>query len=333
MSASNRTAAKFRSALKILAWVCCRPWEIAWVATLLSCEQALASKRGGKVRVLARSGGLGDVLWAAAAARMAAECSPRDRLVFLTPPSMAEAVRLAAPGIKIILTHLPNPYMQSLLRCGFEVLDLAYETDDTEGTHMVQTYLRQLGCSQDPREYRWHFEQSPDPRASLPLACLYAGPSWAVREVPLTVWQSVVKRLQDDLGLRVLQVLPDGCSEKQVPGCDGFLTGRPLAELCNLFNQSALVITIDSIMLHLAAGTNAPLIGVFGPTLPSCRLFVTPRRRAVSARLSCTGCHHRLPRLHWESGCHHDIACMQQINAEMLIAAAALLLTPAYPPP
>ncbi len=323
---------KFQPALKVLAWLCRRPWEIVSVAVVIVLAQWCARKRGGRVRVVARAGGLGDVLWAAAAADIAAKQSPQDVLLFLTQPAMHEAVRLAAPEILLIMTHLPNPHMQSLLRHGLDVMDLAYEAEDIAGRHMVQTYLKQMGCPPEKHEYRWHFKQTPDPRADLPVACIYAGPSWAVREVPLTVWNSVVRHLQNELGLRVLQVLPDERPEMRVSGCDHFVIGAPLAYICNLFNQSTLVLTIDSIMLHLAAGTKAPLVGVFGPTLASCRLFETPRQQAVSAQVVCAGCHHRQPRLHWESGCPNDIACMKQMTAEMILTAVSRVVAMAGAP-
>lgn len=299
------------------------------MAALVLHAQWRAKQSGGCVRVLARAGGLGDVLWAAAAAGIAAKQSPQDVLLFLTQPSMQEAVRLAAPEIPIIMPHLPVPHMQSLLRRLVTVTELVYETEDLAGRHMVQTYLKQLGCPTEQTEFRWHFKQSPDPRAARPLACIYAGPSWAVRELPLAVWRSVVQHLRRECGLRVLQVLPDERSGMRIPECDGFVIGEPLAALGNLFNQSVLVLTIDSIMLHLAAGTHAPLVGIFGPTLASCRLFETPRRQSVSAAVLCAGCHHSHPRLHWESGCPHDIACMQQLSPELIMTAVSRVLATA----
>ena len=314
--------------LKVLAWLCRRPWEAFNVLRILRRAQHTARQRGGCVRVLARAGGLGDVLWAATAADRAAKHSPQDVLLFLTQPAMLETVRLASPEIAVIIIHLPNPYMQSLLRRVCNVVEMVYEAHDTAGTHMVQTYLRQLGCPQDIQQATWHFDHKPDPRAAQPIACIYAGPSWPVREVPLAVWNAVVLRLKNEHGLRVLQILPDQQHGQQISGCDELVIGESLSSLCNLFNQSALVLTIDSIMLHLAAGTLAPLVGVFGPTLASCRMFETPRQHALSAQVECAGCHHRLPRLHWETGCPHDIDCMQKISPAAIIAAASQVLVP-----
>ena len=313
---------RFQPVRVALAWLCRRPWEAAAVALALFRAQYIALRRGGRVRVLARAGGLGDVLWAAAAADVATKQSPQDVLLFLTQKPMREAARLAAPGMPLLATHLPNPHMQSLLRRLFEVMELTYETADTTGRHMVLSYLQQLGCPQEAAGVRWHFRQVPDVRARQPLACIYTGPSWAVRELPPETWSAVVRHLQQESGLRVLQILPDEHSTAKVPGCDGYVIGETLSAICNLFDQSALVLTIDSVMLHLAAGTRAPLVGVFGPTLASARLFETPRRQAVSADVACAGCHHRQPRLHWEGGCPHDIECMKQVSPSMLLEAA-----------
>ncbi|WP_395750189.1 glycosyltransferase family 9 protein [Prosthecobacter sp.] len=317
-------------ALKVLAWLCRRPWEALSVVRTLRRAKRSAHQRGGRVRVLARAGGLGDVLWAAAAADLAAKHSPQDVLLFLTQPAMLEAVRLASPDIAVIAPHLPNPHMQSLLRRFCEVVEMEYEPHDTAGTHMVHTYLRQLGCPQEMQHPAWHFERVPLFRAAQPFACIYTGPSWPVREAPMAVWSAVIPRLKSELGLCVLHVLPHPSPAQTIPGCDELVIGAPLASLCNLFDQSALVLTIDSIMLHLAAGTRAPLVAIFGPTLASCRMFETPRQRALSAQVDCAGCHHRTPRLHWETGCPYDIACMQQISADAIMAAASQVL--ALPP-
>lgn len=313
-------------ALKVLAWICRRPREALSTARTLRRARRTAQQRGGRVRVLARAGGLGDVLWAAAAADLASKHSPQDVLLFLTQPAMREAVRLASPDITVITPHLPNPYMQSLLRRFCEVVEMVYEPHDTAGTHMAQTYLRQLGCPQQMPHPAWHFVRKPSPHAAQPVACIYAGPSWPVREVPSEVWEAVVPLLKSQFGLRVIQILPDQQAAMRISSCDDHVIGAPLASLCNLFDQSALVLTIDSIMLHLAAGTRAPLVAIFGPTLASCRMFGTPSQSALSAQVDCAGCHHRMPRLHWETGCPYDIACMQQISADAIMAAAAQVL-------
>ncbi|WP_395739466.1 glycosyltransferase family 9 protein [Prosthecobacter sp.] len=300
------------------------------MARTLRRAQRTARQRGGRVRVLARAGGIGDVLWAAAASDLAAKHSPQDVLLFLTQPDMLEAVRLASPDITVIAPHLPNPHMQSLLRrvCS-DVVEMVYEPHDTAGTHLVRTYLKQLGCPQQMPHPAWHFKHEPLPRAASPVACIYTGPSWPVREVPSSVWDEVVRRLKSELGLRVLQIMPLRPTVRLIPGCDERIIGWPLADLCNLFDQSALVLTIDSIMLHLAAGTRAPLVAIFGPTLASCRMFETPRQRSLAATVDCAGCHHRTPRLHWETGCPYDIACMQQISADPIMTAASQVLAPA----
>ena len=288
-----------------------------------------AKARGGTVRVLCRSGGLGDVLWAAAASEIAAKQRPKDVVLFLTQPAMIQAAKLAAPRRHIIATHLPGEVMQSVLRRFVQVVDLNYEARDGQGQHMLLAYLEQLGCKAVPPPTTWHFTPARDPRITTPTACIYAGPSWAVRELPAETWAQVVSRMQSEVGLRVLQVLPSAEAGPQIAGCDGQIIGEPLSGLCNLFDQCAVVITIDSVMLHLAAGTRVPMVGLFGPTKAACRLFPSANQQAVEAVIECAGCHHRQPRLHWQSGCPFEIACMKSLSADTILKAVTRVMSAA----
>lgn len=313
-------------ALKILKWLCLRPWEALHVAGLIGWAKAVAVQRGGCVRVLCRDGGIGDVLWAAAAARIAVKARPQDVVLLLTRREMAAAVRLAAPELVMMFSHLPSPLLLAILRRLVQVMVLNYEGGDLAGRHLFHTYLEQLGCPQAPAPHRWQFTQAPDVRAAVPLACVYFGPSWAVRELPPQRIDELVLRLRGDLGLRVLQILPDQQAMPQSKHCDGWVIGESLPALCNLFDQCAVVITIDSVMLHLAVGTNARVVGLFGPTLTSARLFETITHQSVASGLECAGCHHRLPRFHWQSGCPFNIACMKQLTTDHIIDVVRQIL-------
>ena len=281
-----------------------------------------ACSRGGKVRILCRDGGLGDVLWAAAAAQACAEQHrAQDELLFLTQQHMVEAARLAAPTLPIIQAQLASPLLGSLLRRFMSVQSLDYEPHDLGSLNLWQCYLQALDLPALPPPERWHFPQRPEPRTSLSTAYIYAGPSWAVRELPPATWQEVVRRLHEELHWHVLQILPADDMGRRISGVDGFIIDETLPALCNLFDQSAVVITIDSIMLHLAAGTRAPVVGLFGPTAPASRLHGSASRIGLVSDIPCAGCHHQRPRLHWESGCPHDISCMSQLDAGIIFNA------------
>jgi ADP-heptose:LPS heptosyltransferase len=84
--------------------------------------------------------------------------------------------------------------------------------------------------------------------------------------------------------------------------------------------------------LHAAACLRTPAVGVFGPTLP--QLFYEEKYRAhfAASRVDCAGCHHRVPRLHWITGCPHDIKCMKSISPEeVLLACRAVLQSESRP--
>lgn len=310
--------------LRLIRWLCCRPWESFHLAWALA--RAALRARGGAVRVLVRDGGMGDVLWAATAARMEQEHSPNDALLLLTRCEMLAAARLAAPNLTVLTPSLASPLAIALLRRCMSVTVLDYTHGDAQGTHLLHSYQDQLGSPREQLPPRWTFASLPDARAIPPTACLYVGPTWAVRELPVETWNTLAHQLRSDLGLRVLQIMPQGESTPRLEACDGYVVGESLANLCNLLDQSALVLTIDSMIMHLAAGTRAPLVAIFGPTLPSARLFESSTRRAVAASVPCAGCHHQRPPLHWESGCPSDIACMKQMTADSILAAAKLVM-------
>jgi ADP-heptose:LPS heptosyltransferase len=95
-----------------------------------------------------------------------------------------------------------------------------------------------------------------------------------------------------------------------------------LIETFQIIQKSRLVIGIDSGMIHAGVAFGLPVVGIFGPTFGALRL--PPRREtiAMTAEVPCLGCHHRHPRLHWQSGCSHDIRCMRSLAPEKILAEA-----------
>lgn len=96
-----------------------------------------------------------------------------------------------------------------------------------------------------------------------------------------------------------------------------------LAELRVLIGRAALYIGGDSGPLHVAATTDAPVVALFGPTLPERSLPWRPqaaRAIAVDAGpLPCRPCHQR----HCEPG---DFRCLTGVTPDRVIAAAERLL-------
>jgi len=106
-----------------------------------------------------------------------------------------------------------------------------------------------------------------------------------------------------------------------VPGAVSLLDAFTVEECIAAIAQAKLFIGIDSGLLHIAAATRTPAVGIFGMTRPEFRFSKNYRQDFVTTRFECAGCEHRKPRLHWVTGCPHDIRCMKQISVEEVLQA------------
>lgn len=167
---------------------------------------------------------------------------------------------------------------------------------------------------------------------SEPAVCIHAGPTWNVREWPRPYWDTLVERLRELTGCRVLHI---GASkhfregerkEPPVRGAEDCRDVYSLVETLQIIQRSKLLIGIDSGMIHGAVAFGLPVVGVFGPTSAFLRLPPRPDAVGMTADVPCLSCHHRHPRLHWQSGCPHDIRCMQGLSPERVLAEALPLL-------
>ena len=106
-----------------------------------------------------------------------------------------------------------------------------------------------------------------------------------------------------------------------IPGAVSLLDAFTVEECLAVIAQAKLFIGIDSGLLHIAAGTRTPAVGIFGMTLPEFRFSKDYRKDFVTNRIECAGCEHRKPRLHWITGCPYDIRCMQTLTVEDVLNA------------
>jgi ADP-heptose:LPS heptosyltransferase len=158
-----------------------------------------------------------------------------------------------------------------------------------------------------------------------PFAVIHPGPSWAVREWPSEFWARLVQDLSEH-GCKNIVQLGAGqlgavgtALEQPIPGVWSLVNELSLEESMALVSLARLVVGIESGMLHVAAVFHVPAIGLFGPTSAPSRYSARSSVIAVSAPVECQGCHHRYPRLHWTTGCPHDIACMKAISPAMVL--------------
>jgi len=104
-------------------------------------------------------------------------------------------------------------------------------------------------------------------------------------------------------------------------------TGRlSLLASAELIRRSALLVTNDSLPLHLASAMNTPTVAVFGPTVPEFGFGPLAERAAVAGHtgLTCRPCDRhgpqRCPLGHWR--------CMREITPDSVATLARGLLSP-----
>ena len=168
-----------------------------------------------------------------------------------------------------------------------------------------------------------------------PVTMIHPGPSWPVREWPRDSWNALVLELQRRGFPNIIQVgigkhLDTGMvAPFYFSGVISMVNKLTLEESIALISLCDLLIGIDSGLLHIAAALRRPAIGIFGPTTPHFRFSANSSCSFVVSNVDCQGCHHRLPCLHWITGCPHDIRCMKTIPVSEVVQACLIKLPPA----
>jgi ADP-heptose:LPS heptosyltransferase len=170
---------------------------------------------------------------------------------------------------------------------------------------------------------------------STTLVLVHPGPSWPVREWPRENWTRLVAELRQRGFTNIAQLgvgryLNFGKVDVQViPGAVSLVDAFTIEECIAAIAQANLFVGIDSGLLHIAAGTRTPSVGIFGMTLPEYRFSKNFRKYFVTNRVECAGCEHRKPRLHWLTSCPYDIKCMKTLGVDEVLRACLTLLEPA----
>jgi ADP-heptose:LPS heptosyltransferase len=167
------------------------------------------------------------------------------------------------------------------------------------------------------------------------LVLIHPGPSWPVKEWPRENWSQLVAALQAR-GFTSIAVLGvgrylnfDPVAAGPIPGTVSLVDQLCIEECVAVIAQAKLFIGIDSGLLHIAAATRTPAVGIFGSTLPQFFYPAAVRRNFLHSDLACAGCFHRKPRLCWLTGCPYDIQCMKTIGVPEVLAACLAGLKPA----
>jgi len=157
------------------------------------------------------------------------------------------------------------------------------------------------------------------------LVLLHPGPSWTIKEWPAEHWTQLVAGLRaagftDIAQLGVGRYLFFGQVELQTtPGVVSLVDELSVEECFAAIGLAKLFVGIDSGLLHIAAATRTPAVGIFGPTSPQFFYPEAVRAGFAVSRVECQGCYHRRPRVDWVTGCPHDIRCMKEISVETVL--------------
>jgi ADP-heptose:LPS heptosyltransferase len=170
--------------------------------------------------------------------------------------------------------------------------------------------------------------------ADTPLVVMHVSAGNPFRRWPVDRFAAVAARLVQDDPSRVV-VLTSGPSEagaadeaareaqQQLPSGLASRIARcgefDLAELRALVGRAALYIGGDSGPLHIAGTTRAPVVGLYGPTLPvrsaPWRDPAIASEAVERADLACRPCDQR-------QCVHSDFRCLTSLTADSVVAAA-----------
>jgi ADP-heptose:LPS heptosyltransferase len=159
------------------------------------------------------------------------------------------------------------------------------------------------------------------------LVLIHPGPSWKVREWPRENWTGLVAALRERgytsiAQLGVARYMNFGqMAVETIPGAVSLVDELSVEECVAAIAQAKLFIGIDSGLLHIAAGTRTPSVGIFGPTQAGYRFSKNFRKIFAASRVECAGCEHMKPRLHWFTSCPHDIRCMKSMGVPEVLAS------------
>jgi ADP-heptose:LPS heptosyltransferase len=304
-------------------------------------------RTGRRPVIFSRRTGMGDIICTIPATLELIKRHPGATFIYNCHPDFASVPRLA--GVAGQVTHLEPiglvGHWYGFLLEGF--YHFAHG-DDLPGKvasePMVSEFCRQFGLpitDTHPRlaappaageKVRALLGQKKLDPASLVL--IHPGPSWTVKEWPRENWTQLVAALRERGFTSVAQMgvgryMNFGqVAVEMIPGAVSLVDELSIEDCVAVIAQARLFVGIDSGLLHLAASTHTPAIGLWGCTSPQYFYEENFRKDFVVSTVPCQGCYHRLPRLHWVTGCPHDIQCMKTLPMESVLQACLAKLKP-----
>jgi ADP-heptose:LPS heptosyltransferase len=300
----------------------------------------LIIRNGRRPVLFSRYSGMGDIICTVPAARQLMQRHPGATFLYNCHADFAPIPRMTGVADRITSVEAIGVvgYWYRFLFEGF--YHFAHGDDvlhDGCKEPMVAEFCRQFGLNVEEEHPELPILPAPEERAlavlrdrnldSSSLILIHPGPSWTVREWPHENWVRLIERLRqlgfENIGqMGVARHLDFGEVKLPiVPGTTSLINAFSVEECIAAIAQAKLFIGIDSGLLHIAAGTRTPSVGIFGMTLPEFRFSKQFRQHFVTNRVPCAGCEHRRPRLHWKTGCPYDIQCMRTLSVDEVLRA------------
>jgi ADP-heptose:LPS heptosyltransferase len=295
-----------------------------------------------------RSGALGDILCTFPAVLELKKRHPGATFIYSCLPDFACLPRLGGVTTHVTSAHIAR---ESVWRHCFAAIYHFYYRAETagcsEGT-FIEEFCQQHGVTTDGAHHRLKLDGVATARMKAmleqrglgagPLIVLHPGPTWPVKEWSAASWAELVAELRRRGFFNLVQLgvgkhpQLGALTRINIPGVLSLVDQLNVEDTVALVAQADLLIGIDSGLMHIAASVGTPAVGMFGPTSPQFLYAKFAINFSIVSRVECQGCHHRVPRLHWMTGCPYDVKCMKTIPVDEVLQAVLQRL-PATPSP
>ncbi len=299
-------------------------------------------RTGKRPVIFSRFAGMGDIICTFPAALELKKRHPGATSIYNCAAGSACLPRLG--GVTECVTHFRDigivGHWYRWLLANFYHFRYADEAGETASSEiMIREYGRPFGVETSDAHPRLLIEADVQARvksyllrigASLEnLILIHPGPSWPVRTWPHEKWLELLRALRShgftnivQIGAGIQTYTNVGAEEfPRLPETRSLVDQLNVEESVALIAQARLFVGIDSGLLHFAACVPTTSVGIFGPTSPGLRFAPAFTQSFVTSRVECQGCHHRVPRLHWTTGCPHDIRCLKEISVAEVFRA------------
>jgi heptosyltransferase-3 len=130
-------------------------------------------------------------------------------------------------------------------------------------------YFFPITNSAATRVDRWLREHS---LAQRRFVLIHAASRWTFKQLPLTVWVELIGQLRTKFPLEIVlsgssgDILLNDKLSRLVHPCLPYPMDFSLAETAALYSKAHLLISIDSLSIHLASAVGLPTAAIFGPS-------------------------------------------------------------------